>query len=138
MATDTDRRIAQVVAAEIGARPDQVAAAAGDRAARAVVADPHALDDGTGPVDLTFFEDAQGGFATTVFNSWLLVGLGELRRTGAYLADHAPGVPVQLTGFRPHGVRSTARAIPEPTTSQRAAYAALVAESFPAELLTVV
>ena len=40
------------------------------------------LDDGTGPVDLTFFEDAQGGFATTVFNAWLLVGLGELRRTG--------------------------------------------------------
>ncbi|MBB1500173.1 DNA polymerase III subunit alpha [Propioniciclava sp. MC1683] len=41
------------------------------------------LDDGTGPVDLTFFEDAQGPFATTVFNSWLLVGVGELRRTGA-------------------------------------------------------
>ena len=41
------------------------------------------LDDGTGPVDLTFFEDAQGPFARTVFNSWLLVGLGELRRTGA-------------------------------------------------------
>lgn len=40
------------------------------------------LDDATGPVDLTFFEDAQGDFATTVFTSWLLVGLGELRRTG--------------------------------------------------------
>ncbi|MDO5535454.1 MAG: DNA polymerase III subunit alpha, partial [Propionibacteriaceae bacterium] len=41
------------------------------------------LDDGTGPVDLTFFEDAQGPFARTVFNAWLLVGVGELRRTGA-------------------------------------------------------
>ena len=40
------------------------------------------LDDTTGPVDLTFFEDAQGAFATTVFNSWLVIGLGELRRTG--------------------------------------------------------
>ena len=40
------------------------------------------LDDTTGPVDLTFFADAQGSFATTVFNSWLVVGLGELRRTG--------------------------------------------------------
>ena len=41
------------------------------------------LDDGTGPVDLTFFEDAQGGSATTVFNAWLLIGVGEVRRTGA-------------------------------------------------------
>ena len=41
------------------------------------------LDDGTGPVDLTFFEDAQGPFARTVFNAWLVVGVGELRRTGA-------------------------------------------------------
>lgn len=40
------------------------------------------LDDSTGPVDLTLFEDAQGAFARTVFNSWLLVGVGELRRTG--------------------------------------------------------
>ncbi|MFV0495920.1 MAG: hypothetical protein ACK5M9_13015, partial [Mycobacterium sp.] len=40
------------------------------------------LDDTTGPVDLTFFEDAQGPFALTVFNSWLVIGLGELRRTG--------------------------------------------------------
>ena len=62
----------------------------------------------------------------------------ELRRTGAYLTAHAPGVPVQLTGSRPHGVRSTARRIPEPTGAQRQAYAALVAESVPAELLTVV
>lgn len=40
------------------------------------------VDDGTGPVDLTFFADAQGAFATTVFTSWLIVGVGELRRTG--------------------------------------------------------
>ena len=40
------------------------------------------VDDSTGPVDLTFFADAQGPFASTVFNSWLVVGVGELRRTG--------------------------------------------------------
>ena len=40
------------------------------------------LDDSTGPVDATFFEDAQGPYAATVFHSWLLVVRGELRRTG--------------------------------------------------------
>jgi error-prone DNA polymerase len=40
------------------------------------------LDDGTGPVDATFFEDVQGPYAATVFHSWLLVVRGELRRTG--------------------------------------------------------
>ncbi len=40
------------------------------------------LDDSTGPVDATFFEDAQGPYAQTVFGSWLLVVRGRLRRTG--------------------------------------------------------
>ena len=34
------------------------------------------LDDSTGPLDATFFEDAQVGYATTVFHSWLLVVRG--------------------------------------------------------------
>jgi error-prone DNA polymerase len=50
------------------------------------------LDDGTGPVDATFFEDALGPFATTVFHAWLLVVRGELRRTGRR------GVSVRATG----------------------------------------
>ncbi|MDN5892653.1 MAG: DNA polymerase III subunit alpha [Nocardioides sp.] len=50
------------------------------------------LDDSTGPIDATFFEDAQGGYATTVFGSWLLVVRGELRRTGRR------GVSVRATG----------------------------------------
>jgi error-prone DNA polymerase len=50
------------------------------------------LDDGTGPVDLTFFEDALGPYATTVFHSWLLVVRGELRRTGRR------GVSLRATG----------------------------------------
>jgi error-prone DNA polymerase len=50
------------------------------------------LDDGTGPVDATFFEDAQGPYAATVFGSWLLVVRGELRRTGYR------GVSLRATG----------------------------------------
>ncbi|WP_067438333.1 DNA polymerase III subunit alpha [Nocardioides jensenii] len=50
------------------------------------------LDDSTGPVDATFFEDAQGPYAATVFHSWLLVVRGELRRTGRR------GVSVRATG----------------------------------------
>jgi pyruvate-formate lyase-activating enzyme len=52
-----------------------------------------------------------------------------LRRTGAYLAEHAPGVPVKVIGFRPHGVRATAREIPAPTDDERAAYGSWVADS---------
>ncbi|SER48148.1 error-prone DNA polymerase [Propionibacterium cyclohexanicum] len=40
------------------------------------------LDDGTGPCDVTFFEDAQDPYAGTVFSSWLLLARGEIRRTG--------------------------------------------------------
>jgi len=50
------------------------------------------LDDATGPVDATFFEDAQGPYASTLFHSWLLVVRGELRRTGPR------GVSVRATG----------------------------------------
>ncbi len=50
------------------------------------------LDDATGPVDATFFEDAQGPYAATVFGSWLLVVAGVLRRTG-----HR-GVSLRATG----------------------------------------
>lgn len=50
------------------------------------------LDDGTGPVDATFFEDAQGPYATTVFSCWLLIVRGELRRTGRR------GVSLRATG----------------------------------------
>jgi error-prone DNA polymerase len=50
------------------------------------------VDDGTGPIDATFFEDAQGPYATTVFSSWLLLVRGELRRTGRR------GVSVRATG----------------------------------------
>ena len=69
------------------------------------------LDDATGPVDATFFEDAQGPYAATVFHSWLLVVRGELRRTGRR------GVSLRATGcwelpelfsiWRAHGGRES-------------------------------
>jgi len=40
------------------------------------------LDDARGPIDATFFEDAQGLYAATLFHSWLLVVRGHVRRTG--------------------------------------------------------
>jgi pyruvate-formate lyase-activating enzyme len=45
-----------------------------------------------------------------------------LRATGGYLRSHAPGVPVRVIGFRAHGVRATARDIPEPTPDDRERY----------------
>ncbi|MFX4271333.1 DNA polymerase III subunit alpha [Propionibacteriaceae bacterium Y1685] len=50
------------------------------------------LDDSTGPADATFFEDAQGPYAATIFSSWLLLVRGEVRRTGPR------GISVRATG----------------------------------------
>jgi error-prone DNA polymerase len=50
------------------------------------------LDDSTGPVDATFFEDVQGSCAATVFHSWMLLVRGILRRTGP------KGVSLRATG----------------------------------------
>ncbi|MFA7324674.1 MAG: DNA polymerase III subunit alpha [Candidatus Nanopelagicales bacterium] len=50
------------------------------------------LDDGTGPADATFFEDSQTPYASTVFQSWLLIVRGHVRRTGER------GVSIRATG----------------------------------------
>ena len=50
------------------------------------------LDDSTGPVDATFFEDVQGPCAATVFHSWMLLVRGVVRRTGPR------GVSLRATG----------------------------------------
>ena len=41
------------------------------------------IDDTTGPIDAAFFENSQKDYAQTVFNSWLLLIRGNIRRTGA-------------------------------------------------------
>ena len=50
------------------------------------------LDDSTGPIDATFFEDVQGAYASTVFSSWLVLVRGHVRRTGPQ------GVSIRATG----------------------------------------
>src|SRR6185312_8523494 len=61
------------------------------------------LDDATGPIDATFFEDAQSQwsdrrdappvpYAATLFHSWLLVVRGVIRRTGKR------GISLRATG----------------------------------------
>lgn len=50
------------------------------------------LDDGTGPIDATFFEDALEGYADAVFGSWLLLVRGHIRRTGPR------GISMRATG----------------------------------------
>ncbi|HOF63910.1 MAG TPA: hypothetical protein PLL54_06370, partial [Dermatophilaceae bacterium] len=50
------------------------------------------LDDSTGPVDATFFEDVQGPYAATVFHAWMMLVRGVVRRTGRR------GVSVRATG----------------------------------------
>ena len=47
------------------------------------------LDDGTGPIDLAFFESVQPRCAARVFGSWLLVVRGRLRRTGESVSVNA-------------------------------------------------
>ncbi len=66
------------------------------------------LDDSTGPIDATFFEEAQIGYATTLFHSWLLVIRGQVRRTGprgiSLLALGAWELPVLHDAWREGGL----------------------------------
>ncbi len=78
------------------------------------------LDDATGPVDATFFEDVQGPYAATVFHSWLLVVRGVVRRTGRRgVSLRATGcweLPVLHEAWRrggPAAVRELMAAVPE-------------------------
>ncbi|MGB8020716.1 MAG: DNA polymerase III subunit alpha [Candidatus Nanopelagicales bacterium] len=56
------------------------------------------IDDSTGPIDATFFEDAQDPYAATVFAGWLLMVRGLTRRTGPR------GLSVRATGCWDLGV----------------------------------
>lgn len=56
------------------------------------------LDDSTGPVDATFFEDAQDPYAPVVFAGWLLMVRGLTRRTGPR------GISIRATGCWDLGV----------------------------------
>jgi error-prone DNA polymerase len=78
------------------------------------------LDDASGPVDATFFEDVQGPYAATVFHSWLLVVRGVLRRTGrrgvSLRATGCWSLPELFTLWQDggiHAVRETMAVVPE-------------------------
>jgi error-prone DNA polymerase len=88
------------------------------------------LDDATGPVDATFFEDAQVGYATTLFHSWLLVIRGHTRRTGPRgISLRATGcweLPVLFAAWEAGGLDAVAAAMAAPAviTEQAVAGAA--------------
>jgi error-prone DNA polymerase len=92
------------------------------------------LDDATGPVDATFFEDVQGPYAATVFHSWLLVVRGVLRRTGprgvSLRATGAWELPLLWDAWTEGGVRAVhdlVSADPDPTRASAAAVAGAAA-----------
>ncbi|WP_432541173.1 DNA polymerase III subunit alpha [Kineococcus sp. SYSU DK002] len=94
------------------------------------------LDDTTGPVDATFFEDAQGPYAATVFHSWLLLVRGVLRRTGprgvSLRATGAWELPVLQEAWTAGGVdavHALLAAAPDPRYSHAAAGAAAASRS---------
>jgi error-prone DNA polymerase len=76
------------------------------------------VDDGTGPADATFFEDAQVGYATTLFHSWLLVIRGEVRRTGprgvSLLAKGAWELSHLHAVWQQHGIGAVHELMDEP------------------------
>lgn len=77
------------------------------------------LDDSTGPVDATFFEDVQGAYAMTVFHHWLLVVRGVTRRTGprgVSMRATAAHDLLEVWGAWSTGGVEAARAVMTPTT----------------------
>ncbi|MDQ3432898.1 MAG: DNA polymerase III subunit alpha, partial [Actinomycetota bacterium] len=88
------------------------------------------LDDSTGPVDATFFENAQVGYAATLFHSWLLVVRGRLRRTGergvSLLASGCWELPVLHAAWEEGGLTAVEEllAAPAVVTEQAVAGAA--------------
>ncbi len=76
------------------------------------------LDDATGPLDATFFEDAQIGYASTVFHSWLLVIRGTVRRTGprgvSLLASGCWELPALREAWKAGGVAAVEEAVSRP------------------------
>lgn len=92
------------------------------------------LDDATGPLDATFFEDAQIGYASTVFHSWLLVIRGIVRRTGPRgISLNATGcweLPALQASWEAGGLAEVAEAMRAPAvTSEQAVQGAAASRS---------
>jgi error-prone DNA polymerase len=92
------------------------------------------LDDATGPLDATFFEDAQVGYASTVFHSWLLVIRGIVRRTGPRgISLNATGcweLPALQAAWEAGGLAEVAEAMRTPAAaSEQAVHGAAASRS---------
>jgi pyruvate formate lyase activating enzyme len=64
-------------------------------------------------------------------------GAAALARTAAWLRGVDPGMRVQVTGFRRHGVRPAARGLTEPSPERMAGYAALLRAEGLADVVVV-
>ena len=92
------------------------------------------LDDATGPLDATFFEDAQVGYASTVFHAWLLVIRGIVRRTGPRgVSLNATGcweLPVLQSAWEAGGMQAVSQVVEAPATvSEGAVHGAAASRS---------
>lgn len=86
------------------------------------------VDDSTGPVDATFFEDAQGPYAATIFHSWLLLVRGTVRRAGprgvSVLASGAWELSTLWDAWQRGGIQAVHAALDEADDLARARDAA--------------
>lgn len=86
------------------------------------------VDDSTGPVDATFFEDAQGPYAATIFHSWLLLVRGTVRRAGdkgvSVLASGAWELSTLWDAWQRGGIEAVHEALDEADELARARDAA--------------
>ncbi|MBO1331967.1 DNA polymerase III subunit alpha [Streptomyces sp. VRA16 Mangrove soil] len=76
------------------------------------------LDDGTGLVDLAFFDEAHAACAHTVFHSWLLLVRGEVQRRGprslSVVGGRAWNMAELVEVYREKGLDEVARLMAEP------------------------
>lgn len=76
------------------------------------------LDDGTGLVDLAFFDDAHAACAHTVFHSWLLLVRGEVQRRGprslSVVGQAAWNLAELVEVYREQGLDEVARRMAAP------------------------
>ncbi|MYW69644.1 DNA polymerase III subunit alpha [Streptomyces sp. SID8379] len=82
------------------------------------------LDDGTGLVDLAFFDEAHAACAHTVFHSWLLLVRGEVQRRGprslSVVGQAAWNMAELVEVYREKGLDEVARRMAAPPPSDDA------------------
>src|SRR5690606_29741505 len=99
------------------------------------------VDDSTGPVDATFFDDVQGPYAATIFHSWLVLVRGTVRRTGergvSLLADGAWELPGLWDAWSTGGLPAVHAALEEADAMARARAEAVEGDGAPGRRVLV-